>query len=77
MRQDRRPYPAKRAYLALERAYMRHFVAPQFEAFDPHFSIVMRPWRVDVSGHNISAGKSLHAWVTVGLPRRLYIPPPR
>jgi acetyltransferase-like isoleucine patch superfamily enzyme len=60
VREDRRPYIAKRAYLALERAYTRRFVAPQFDQFDPDFSIVMRPWYLTVHGHNISAGKSLH-----------------
>ena len=60
MRQDQRPYALKRAYLTVERAYARHFIAPAFDTFDSHFSMIMQPWYLKVHGHNISAGRSLH-----------------
>ncbi len=59
MRQDQRPYPAKRLHRLLERAYVRHFVAPQLDALGAHYQI-MNPWHLRIHGANIRIGESPH-----------------
>lgn len=56
MRQDRRPYWLKKAYLTLRHHYTEHFLAPACDAFGPHHT-VMKPWYVSISGPNICIGR--------------------
>ncbi len=56
MRQDRRPYRAKKAYLSFRRWYARHFLAPACDELGP-FETIMKPWYVSISGPNIRIGR--------------------
>ncbi len=56
MRQDRRPYHVKKAYLAFRRWYTGHFLAPACDEFGDHCT-VMKPWYVSISGPNIRIGQ--------------------
>lgn len=59
MRTDLRPYPVKRLHRRLERAYVKHFIAPQLDALGSHYQ-VMKPWYLKVHGANIRIGESPH-----------------
>ena len=56
MRQDRRPYWVKNAYLRFRRWYVRHFLHPACDAFGP-WETCMKPWYISISGPNIRIGK--------------------
>jgi len=56
MRLDRRPYLAKKAYLAFRRWYTNHFLRPRFDFLGDHHTF-MSPWYTQVSGPNIRMGK--------------------
>ncbi len=61
MRRDHRPASLKRAYAALERAYVRWRLAPQLDALGPGFHF-MKPWFVRLNGPGITVGAQVH-WV--------------
>ena len=61
MRRDHRPTSLKRAYVALERAYVRWRLAPQLDALGPGFHF-MKPWFVRLHGPGITVGAQVH-WV--------------
>ena len=61
MRRDHRPASLKRAYAALERAYVRWRLAPQLDALGQGFHF-MKPWFVRVNGPGITVGDQVH-WV--------------
>lgn len=56
MRQDRRPYWAKKIYLWFRRWYANHFLRPACDDLGDHHTI-MKPWYVSISGPNIEIGK--------------------
>jgi acetyltransferase-like isoleucine patch superfamily enzyme len=56
MRQDLRPYWAKKAYLRFRYWYAEHFLRPACDSLGEHHTI-MKPWYVEISGPNISIGK--------------------
>ena len=58
MRRDHRPASLKRAYAALERAYVRWRLAPQLDALGPGFHF-MKPWFVR-HGPGITVGAQVH-----------------
>lgn len=58
MRQDRRPYQVKKAYLRFRLWYVNHFIRPQLDQLGV-FPTVMRPWYVSISGPNIRIGDSV------------------
>lgn len=59
MRQDLRPYAAKRLHRLLERAWVEHFIAPQLDSLGSHYQI-MKPWHLKIHGANITIGESPH-----------------
>jgi acetyltransferase-like isoleucine patch superfamily enzyme len=61
MRRDHRPASLKRAYAALERAYVRWRLAPQLDALGRGFHF-MKPWFVRLNGPGITVGAQVH-WV--------------
>ncbi len=56
MRQDRRPYWVKKAYLTFRIWYAEHFLQPACDYLGGHHTI-MKPWYVSISGPNISIGR--------------------
>lgn len=56
MRQDRRPYWVKRAYLRYRTWYTNHFIKPHFDFLGDHHTF-MKPRYIYVSGPNITMGK--------------------
>ena len=56
MREDRRPYWVKRAYLFYRGWYTRHFIAPHCD-FLGEYPVFMKPWYTRISGPNITIGK--------------------
>lgn len=56
MRQDRRPYWAKKYYLKFRRWYTNHFLRPACDYLGP-YETFMKPWFIDISGPNIEIGK--------------------
>ena len=59
MRTDLRPYPAKRLHRHIERAWVRHFLAPQLDGLGDHYQI-MKPWYLKIHGAHIRIGESPH-----------------
>jgi len=59
MRRDARPYWMFRARKAYDRWWTRRRLAPHFDALGP-WARVENPWRVEVTGRNIRAGRALH-----------------
>jgi len=59
MRTDLRPYPVKRLHRLIERAYVKHFIAPQLDALGSHAQI-MKPWNLKIHGAGIRIGESPH-----------------
>ena len=59
LRQDHRPYLVKRWLQAIERAYVRAFIAPHLDALGEH-ALMMKPWRLKIHGPNIRIGRSVH-----------------
>lgn len=59
MRRDHRPYWMHSLWEAYENAWVRHFLAPHFEALGGHAKVV-RPWNVEVFGPNVHAGRAIH-----------------
>lgn len=59
MRNDHRPYAAKRLHRVIERSFVNHFVAPQLESLGPDF-MMMKPWNLKLHGPNIRFGKCVH-----------------
>lgn len=82
MRRDHRPYWMRSTEFAFEGWWMRHFLAPQFEALGEG-ARVGRPWHVQVMGPGISAGRHVQMHAERHLPIRLSTwarpdrPPPR
>lgn len=70
MRRDHRPKWMRRLAFTVERWWTRRFLAPQFDALGPD-AMVAAPWRVEVFGRGISAGRHLHMLPTRDLPIRL------
>lgn len=64
MRRDNRPYGLKRAHLALERAWLNHFIRPQLDGLGEHCR-VMKPWNLAIHGAGVSFGRCVHV-VTAG-----------
>ena len=60
MRQDLRPYWLKKGYLNFRRWYAEYFLRPQCASLGPYHTI-MKPWYVNISGNNISIGRSFTA----------------
>lgn len=56
MRQDRRPYYVKKAYLSFRGWYTNHFMAPKCDALGD-FHAFMKPWYTLISGPNIRIGQ--------------------
>jgi len=56
MRQDRRPYWVKKAYLRFRHWYSNHFLAPACDSLGSHHTF-MKPWYIAISGPNIDIGK--------------------
>lgn len=56
---DHRPYRLKQLYLALERRYAAHFVAPQLAHLGTGFHL-MKPWNIRLHGAHISIGENAH-----------------
>jgi acetyltransferase-like isoleucine patch superfamily enzyme len=56
---DHRPYQMKRLYLALERRYAAHFIAPQLAHLGSGFHL-MKPWNIRLHGDHISLGDNAH-----------------
>lgn len=56
MRQDRRPYWYKKAYLRFRHWYTEHFLAPACDALGEYHSF-MKPWYTSISGPNIEIGR--------------------
>ena len=57
MRRDARPYWLYRRWRALNRWYVRHYIAPQFDSFPQRFQ-VMGARFMDIWGKNIHLGES-------------------
>lgn len=57
MREDLRPYWAKKLYLRFTRWYVDYFLAPECESLGP-YHMFMQPWHVRISGDNIRIGRS-------------------
>ena len=55
LRKDLRPYYLKKFYVTLQRAYVNHFLRPQFESLGEHFYF-MQPWHVELFGPHIHLG---------------------
>ncbi len=64
-----------RLSLRYERWWMTRFLAPQFEALGDHARI-NNPWRMEVTGREIRAGKALHVLADDAAPVRLTTWPP-
>lgn len=64
MRNDHRPYALKRLHLAVERAWLRHFVAPQLDGLGDHCR-VRKPWYLKLHGAGISFGRSVDVIASV------------
>ncbi len=60
MRDDLRPYWAKKTYLAFRRWYTDYFLRPECVHMGP-YDTVMKPWYVVISGPNIRIGRSFTA----------------
>lgn len=58
MRQDRRPYFVKKAYLSFREWYVRHFIEPALVSLGG-YPTMMSPWYTKVSGPGISIGDSV------------------
>jgi acetyltransferase-like isoleucine patch superfamily enzyme len=56
MRNDLRPYWAKKTYLSFRFWYAEHFLRPACDHLGEHHTI-MKPWHVKISGPNIRIGK--------------------
>jgi acetyltransferase-like isoleucine patch superfamily enzyme len=56
---DHRPLYIKRLFSVYEHWYVRHFVSPHFAALGSN-PTMLKPWRIDIHGAYISAGKNLH-----------------
>lgn len=59
MRNDHRPYLAKRLHRALERWYVEHFISPQLDSLGCDYQI-MKPWNLRIHGAGIHIGRSTH-----------------
>jgi len=59
LRQDHRPYAAKRLHRVIERSYVERFVAPHLDALGPDYKM-MKPWNLKVHGPNIRFGRCVH-----------------
>jgi len=59
MRTDLRPYPVKQLHRHIERAWVKHFIAPQLDGLGSHFQ-VMKPWYLKIHGAHIRIGESPH-----------------
>lgn len=59
MRRDHRPYWLKKLYERIESGWVRHMLAPQFDACGRHLRI-MKPWNVRVHGRGIEIGDCVH-----------------
>ncbi|MFO1186645.1 MAG: acyltransferase [Alphaproteobacteria bacterium] len=70
MRRDHRPYWLRSTESRFAAWWMRHFLAPQFEALGDG-ALVSRPWHVQVMGPGISAGRHVHIHAEKHLPVRL------
>ncbi len=56
MRQDRRPYYIKKAYLKIREWYTNIYMAPKCDELGP-FPTFMKPWFTHISGPNIRIGR--------------------
>ena len=56
MRQDRRPFYVKKAYLKFRYWYTEHFMAPKCDHLGGYHTF-MKPWYTAISGPNIRIGK--------------------
>ncbi|CAA0113907.1 Putative acetyltransferase [BD1-7 clade bacterium] len=56
MRQDRRPYYIKKAYLKYRHWYTQYFMAPKCDELGDHATF-MKPWFTQISGPNIRIGR--------------------
>lgn len=56
MRQDRRPYFIKKAYLRFRQWYTQYFIAPHCDELGD-YATFMKPWFTSISGPNIRIGK--------------------
>lgn len=56
MIKDHRPYVVKKAYLKLQKFYVRHFLRPQMDHLGRGFTF-MRPWHVELFGAPIRIGR--------------------
>ncbi|CAA0084267.1 Putative acetyltransferase [BD1-7 clade bacterium] len=56
MRQDRRPYYIKKAYLKYRYWYTQYFMAPKCDELGDHPTF-MKPWFTQISGPNIRIGR--------------------
>ena len=59
MRHDHRPYALKRLLNIFERAWFRHFTAPQLDAVGSG-SLIMKPWHLHIHGRGIHFGEAVH-----------------
>jgi len=55
LRKDHRPYYIKKAYLNIQKAYVKRFLRPQFESLGNGFTF-MKPWHVEIFGSPIDIG---------------------
>jgi len=55
LRRDHRPYIIKKAYLDLQRFYVRRFLRPQLEALGRGY-VFLKPWYVEIFGERIGLG---------------------
>ncbi|MFT5887467.1 MAG: acetyltransferase-like isoleucine patch superfamily enzyme [Zhongshania sp.] len=56
MRQDRRPYLVKKAYLRLRSWYTTHFLKPACDYLGD-YPTFMKPWYISISGPNVEIGR--------------------
>jgi acetyltransferase-like isoleucine patch superfamily enzyme len=70
LRKDHRPYGVKRLHLALERAWVEHFVRPQLDAMGEHCR-VMQPWHLKLYGGQMRFGRAVHVIAAPDRPVRL------
>ncbi len=72
MRQDRRPYWVKKAYIEFRRWYTNHFHRPALDYLGDHHTF-MKPWHIHFGGPNIRVGKCATVvgepdnWVRIGV----------
>ncbi|NWH07834.1 MAG: acyltransferase [Alphaproteobacteria bacterium] len=59
VRRDHRPYWLKKAAAGFNRFYVRHFLAPQFDALGEGAQF-LNPRHIEIIGPNIRAGKHAH-----------------